>query len=55
MEEMALLTAMAAAVVVCAIPLMLADLVGMTLGLGWGYYSKKLKAKWRNARRTNDG
>ncbi len=55
MEEMALLTAMAAAVVVSAIPLMLADLVGMMLGLGWGYYSKKLKAKCRNARRTTDG
>jgi hypothetical protein len=54
MEEMALLTVVAAAALICAIPLMLADLIGFLLGLGWGHYSKKLKAKWRNAGRVEN-
>ena len=53
MEEAALLTAMAAVALACAIPLMLADLAGWLLGLGWGHYSKKLKAKWRDAKRAD--
>ncbi|HEX6375432.1 MAG TPA: hypothetical protein VFZ91_06900 [Allosphingosinicella sp.] len=49
MEE---LTAFAAMALVSALAIAVADLAGWLMGLGWGHYSKKLRAK-RRARETN--
>jgi hypothetical protein len=54
MEELALMTALALLAVPCIIGVLVADLMAFMLGLGWGYFSKSLRKRWRAYRARND-
>ena len=44
LEELAILSVVAAAALVGGAAYVVAEIFGMMMGLGWGHYSKKLKA-----------
>jgi hypothetical protein len=51
MEELSVLAAVA---VTSALALAAADIVGWLMGLGWGHYSRKARARLRSRKTDND-